>query len=247
MKIRATTWGLAEAVILLIGLQVNPANAAEPVVVAPRPAYGEVARVLEQWIAGEMEAKGLPALSIALVDDQEIVWARGFGFADRARTGPGGRRDGLSGRLGLEAVHRPGPDAACRAGAGRPRRAGEPRLARVRAAESVRHADHAPAVDGPSLGAGARAAARPLLRPHPACARRRGAQPARHDAGGPARDAHEVFQRRRHGRRRRGRAGAGRALRRRARADPDRSTGAGPDADELRPRPRAAAWRRPRE
>ena len=29
-----------------------------------------------------MKDKELPALSIALVDDQKIVWARGFGFAD---------------------------------------------------------------------------------------------------------------------------------------------------------------------
>ena len=32
--------------------------------------------------------KKLPALSIALVDDQRIVWARGFGFADAAGTVP---------------------------------------------------------------------------------------------------------------------------------------------------------------
>ena len=44
--------------------------------------YVDVARRLEGWIAAEVAAKGLPALSIALVDDQRIVWARGFGFAD---------------------------------------------------------------------------------------------------------------------------------------------------------------------
>ena len=46
--------------------------------------------MLEPWIAAEAEAKGLPALSIALVDDQQIVWARGFGFADRGRKVPAG-------------------------------------------------------------------------------------------------------------------------------------------------------------
>jgi CubicO group peptidase (beta-lactamase class C family)/D-alanyl-D-alanine dipeptidase len=35
-----------------------------------------------------MDAKGLPALSIALVDDQEIVWAKGFGRADPVRNVP---------------------------------------------------------------------------------------------------------------------------------------------------------------
>ena len=31
-----------------------------------------------RWIEAEMGAKGLPALSIALIDDQKIVWVRGF-------------------------------------------------------------------------------------------------------------------------------------------------------------------------
>jgi CubicO group peptidase (beta-lactamase class C family)/D-alanyl-D-alanine dipeptidase len=46
------------------------------------PAYRDVAAVLRAHVASEMDAKGLPALSIALVDDQSIVWAEGFGLAD---------------------------------------------------------------------------------------------------------------------------------------------------------------------
>ncbi|MDQ3253743.1 MAG: beta-lactamase family protein, partial [Acidobacteriota bacterium] len=38
--------------------------------------------MLERFITHEMADKDLPALSIALVDDQQIVWAKGFGFAD---------------------------------------------------------------------------------------------------------------------------------------------------------------------
>ena len=37
---------------------------------------------LTNFIRHEMADKGLPALSIALVDDQETVWAQGFGYAD---------------------------------------------------------------------------------------------------------------------------------------------------------------------
>src|SRR5690349_19418590 len=51
-------------------------------VIAPREPYVEAARTLERWIAAEVEAKGLPAASIALVDDQQVVWARGFGYSD---------------------------------------------------------------------------------------------------------------------------------------------------------------------
>jgi len=44
--------------------------------------YAPVEQMLEQFIAHEMADKELPALSIALVDDQQIVWSKGFGFAD---------------------------------------------------------------------------------------------------------------------------------------------------------------------
>jgi CubicO group peptidase (beta-lactamase class C family)/D-alanyl-D-alanine dipeptidase len=44
-------------------------------------AYANVARALETLIEHEMKDKNLTAISIALVDDQEIIWARGFGHA----------------------------------------------------------------------------------------------------------------------------------------------------------------------
>ena len=46
------------------------------------PRYAAAALVLERFIASEMADKNLPALSIALVDDQRVVWARGFGMAN---------------------------------------------------------------------------------------------------------------------------------------------------------------------
>jgi CubicO group peptidase (beta-lactamase class C family)/D-alanyl-D-alanine dipeptidase len=44
--------------------------------------YAPAFPVLERFIEHEMADKELPAVSIALVDDQRVVWARGFGFAD---------------------------------------------------------------------------------------------------------------------------------------------------------------------
>jgi len=49
---------------------------------APRKDYAAAVEMLERFIAHEMSDKELPALSITLVDDQQIVWAKGFGFAD---------------------------------------------------------------------------------------------------------------------------------------------------------------------
>ena len=50
--------------------------------VAARKNYAPVAEMIERFIGQQMADKELPALSIALVDDQQIVWAKGFGFAD---------------------------------------------------------------------------------------------------------------------------------------------------------------------
>ena len=47
--------------------------------IPPRVDYTIVADSLSSFIEWHMETKNLPAVSIALVDDQEIVWARGFG------------------------------------------------------------------------------------------------------------------------------------------------------------------------
>lgn len=53
--------------------------------VTARSDYFQVAANLERLIDHEVTGKELPAFSIALVDDQQIVWAQGFGFADPAK------------------------------------------------------------------------------------------------------------------------------------------------------------------
>jgi CubicO group peptidase (beta-lactamase class C family)/D-alanyl-D-alanine dipeptidase len=47
-----------------------------------------VIAALRERIAHEMADKQLPALAIALVDDQQVVWAKGFGYQDLAHTIP---------------------------------------------------------------------------------------------------------------------------------------------------------------
>lgn len=44
--------------------------------------YAQVAAQLQKLSQYEVSEKRLPGLSLALVDDQQIVWAQGFGFAD---------------------------------------------------------------------------------------------------------------------------------------------------------------------
>ena len=47
------------------------------------PDYSSVTSELSQLIEGVVEESGITGLSVALVDDQEIVWSEGFGFADK--------------------------------------------------------------------------------------------------------------------------------------------------------------------
>src|SRR5437660_1659707 len=54
----------------------------------PDPKYAAVVAALEPFIRHQVEDKKLPALSIAVVDDQRIVWSAGFGFADVTKTRP---------------------------------------------------------------------------------------------------------------------------------------------------------------
>jgi CubicO group peptidase (beta-lactamase class C family)/D-alanyl-D-alanine dipeptidase len=54
--------------------------------IEPRRDYAQITQLLESSINRELKEKHIPGIFIALVDDQNVVWARGFGYAD-----PGGR------------------------------------------------------------------------------------------------------------------------------------------------------------
>ncbi len=56
--------------------------------IRPRADYRQAVAKLQDFIEYQIRDKNLPALSIALVDDQDIVWARGFGYADTQQRKP---------------------------------------------------------------------------------------------------------------------------------------------------------------
>ncbi len=72
----------------VIALATHPEALRGQAAVLPAPGYEAVVAALESLITHEMEDKRLPGLSIALVDDQRIVWARGFGFASLSDSTP---------------------------------------------------------------------------------------------------------------------------------------------------------------
>ncbi len=56
--------------------------------VLPSAAYKPLAGQLTSIVQHEMKDKGIPSIAIALVDDQEVVWAQGFGWQDEAQKIP---------------------------------------------------------------------------------------------------------------------------------------------------------------
>jgi len=50
--------------------------------ITPAESYARLVESLRPWIENEVAVKQLPGLSIALVDDQKVVWSHGFGYAD---------------------------------------------------------------------------------------------------------------------------------------------------------------------
>jgi CubicO group peptidase (beta-lactamase class C family)/D-alanyl-D-alanine dipeptidase len=58
------------------------AHAADGPDIAARRDYAAIADALRPFIERQLSEKQIPGLSIALVDDQQTVWAQGFGFAD---------------------------------------------------------------------------------------------------------------------------------------------------------------------
>ena len=74
--------------LLLLVLLLAPARAAAQPAVPPDQKYAAAVAELDALITDEVADKRLPALSVALVDDQRVVWAKGYGFRDRGRTIP---------------------------------------------------------------------------------------------------------------------------------------------------------------
>jgi CubicO group peptidase (beta-lactamase class C family) len=56
--------------------------------VADHPDVQGAQRLFTSWLEGQMSYRGLPGVAVGVVHDQELVWARGFGLADRERKVP---------------------------------------------------------------------------------------------------------------------------------------------------------------
>lgn len=83
----SATMGRAAATVALFAGSVV-AHAQGPAVIPATGNLAPAAAALTAFIEREMTVQGIPALSIALVDDQRVVWSRGFGSEDAAGRRP---------------------------------------------------------------------------------------------------------------------------------------------------------------
>lgn len=86
MRAAAVRWIrslLFAAVVILPASTTFAADGPAPEMVGPAEGYAEVAESLTGFIESEIKRKSIPALSIALVDGDRVVWARGFGTAQQ--------------------------------------------------------------------------------------------------------------------------------------------------------------------
>jgi CubicO group peptidase (beta-lactamase class C family) len=45
-------------------------------------------RLFSAWLEGQMAYRGLPGVAVGVVQDQQLIWSHGFGFADVATKKP---------------------------------------------------------------------------------------------------------------------------------------------------------------
>src|SRR5262245_18627145 len=71
------------ALLIVFALVVLAVAGPLPLLAEEPPVVNDRIRLLEAWIESQMAYRGQPGLSIGIVQDQDLVWSRGFGFADR--------------------------------------------------------------------------------------------------------------------------------------------------------------------
>lgn len=90
MNIRSPRWGAAIAATLMMVMpsaalaQPAPATVAPLAVVnlADHPDVAAAERLFSAWAEAQMAYRGLPGIAVGVVYDQQLVWSRGYGFAN---------------------------------------------------------------------------------------------------------------------------------------------------------------------
>ncbi len=74
--------------VVLLPALLLPADAASEQRLAANPEVAAALKVLDAWIEAMVAEREQPGLSIGVVYDQELIWAKGYGYADLAKKIP---------------------------------------------------------------------------------------------------------------------------------------------------------------
>jgi CubicO group peptidase (beta-lactamase class C family) len=68
--------------VALAGSALTAQAPVTPIAVANDPDVLGAERLFSAWLEGQIAYKGLPGVAVGVVSDQQLVWSKGFGFAD---------------------------------------------------------------------------------------------------------------------------------------------------------------------
>lgn len=61
-----------------------PATAKAPAKLADDPEFQAATRLFSAWLESQMAYRGTPGVMVGVIHDQDLIWSKGFGFADVA-------------------------------------------------------------------------------------------------------------------------------------------------------------------
>ncbi|MEN9933368.1 MAG: hypothetical protein RIS17_1941, partial [Pseudomonadota bacterium] len=80
---------IALALLIATPALAQPAAAPQAAIrIADNPDVQAAARLFSAWMEGQIAYRGLPGVAVGVVHDQQLVWSKGFGFADIAAKKP---------------------------------------------------------------------------------------------------------------------------------------------------------------
>jgi D-alanyl-D-alanine carboxypeptidase len=71
-----------------VALELPRSASVDPVAATRTAGFQEKAALLDAWITAQMAERGLPGMSVGLVHDGQLVWAKGYGFSDTEKKIP---------------------------------------------------------------------------------------------------------------------------------------------------------------
>jgi len=83
LKVMKNIW-----IFLFIFFQIFSYSFAQSSFLSDYPEVTDDIHVIETWIRAQMEYYNLPGLSVGVVYDQELIWSKGFGYADVEKKTP---------------------------------------------------------------------------------------------------------------------------------------------------------------